>query len=264
MVTGSAQKRRGWWPWALAVLAVLPTGAPAVWSGFRLAVTDPVLSVLAVSEQPLSVRQPAGLWTIGLAATWFGLAYWRRDARWWEAALLLLGGAVALARVGNGWLAALVLLLPLARQLSAIAWRWWAILAVAIAALGATGITLLSSKPPELPRAASDAIQTAQSRGAVFADWRWAPRLGAELGPGREVLAASGLTSQSTDFWLDYLRVVQGHERWAAILAGWQVDLVILDAADQDQKAADLVRQSADWHILYDAAGSLVAQRNAS
>ena len=40
--------------------------------------------------------------------------------------------------------------------------------------------------------------------------------------------------------------------------------MVVLDAADQQRPAADLVRASADWRVIYDADGALVAARMGS
>src|SRR5207245_8244732 len=40
-------------PYIIAILAGLPLLAPEVWSGFRLAQSDSVLSVIAATEQPL-------------------------------------------------------------------------------------------------------------------------------------------------------------------------------------------------------------------
>src|SRR5437016_6084264 len=62
----------------LAVLSVLPLLVPELWVGFRVGLFDTALAVIAPTEQPLSVRSPAGPWAIGLAVVWFGLAYWRR------------------------------------------------------------------------------------------------------------------------------------------------------------------------------------------
>src|SRR5215207_8253447 len=80
-------------PYALALSAVLPLLAAEIWSGFRLAQSDPVLSVIAPTEQPLSVRSPGGIWAMGLALAWLALAYWQREVRLWEATLVLIGGA---------------------------------------------------------------------------------------------------------------------------------------------------------------------------
>src|SRR2546421_72455 len=75
--------------------------------------------------------------------------------------------------------------------------------------LGGVGLLPL---PPETVAAAL------QSNGsAVFADWRWAPTLQAAL-PAQQVLGSKGIAGESDDYWMDYLRVVQGHERWDTIL----------------------------------------------
>src|SRR5438132_1697261 len=192
--------------------AVLPLFALDVWSGFRIAQTDPVLSVIAATEQPLSVRSPAGLWSMLLALTWFGLAYWQRRMTLWEAALVLVGGAAALARLGNAWIYGLAMLLPLLRQLSLLRVQPRMALVVVFAGIAVTAFTILSTLPPALPEAAIAASRT--TSGGVFADWRWAPDLQRTLGTDRRVLASGGLAAESHDFWVDYLRVSQGPARW--------------------------------------------------
>src|SRR5438105_2312206 len=93
----------------VVVLAVLPLLVPELWVGFRVGLFDTALAVIAPTEQPLSVRSPAGPWAIGLALTWFGLAYWQRKFAWWEVALVVVGGIAALVRLGNAWLDAAAL-----------------------------------------------------------------------------------------------------------------------------------------------------------
>ena len=150
---------------------MLPLLAPEVWAGWRLGVSDPVLGVLSAAEQPLSVRSPGGLWAIGLALAWFGLAYWRRQFAWWEAALVLLGGAAALARVGNAWLDAAAMVVPLARQVpvtiasarSEVAGRESGFKTGVFAGIVALGVcaavlTLFATRPPELPAAAAQIV----------------------------------------------------------------------------------------------------------
>jgi hypothetical protein len=254
----------------LTVLAVLPLLVPELWVGFRLGLFDTALSVIAPTEQPLSVRSPAGLWAIGLALAWFGLAYWRRRFAWWEAALVLIGAIAALARMGNAWFDAAALAIPLARQLTMANFRPVILSGLAAVCLASVAATFATTRPPELPAAASEAAAAAAAdltavspteRSTVLADWRWAGEVQQRLGPGRTVWASRGLNSESTDFWLDYLRVAQGHARWADLLSQMRVDLLVLDATGQQRQAADLVRTSADWHVTFDAKGVLVAER---
>jgi hypothetical protein len=245
----------------VALAAVLPLLAPEVWTGFRLAFSDPLLSVIAQTEQPLSVRSPGGVWAMGLAVAWFSLAYWQRSFGLWEAALILLGGAAALARVGNLWLDALLVVLPLARRLSAAhvplaVQSGAAAVSVVVAIWIVTGL-----RPPDLPSAASQATAASASRGRVMADWRWAADLQQRLGSQRRVFASGGLASESSEAWLDYLRVAQGHERWDDALRTQGVDLVVLSASDQQAQAAAVIRTSSAWRVLFDASGALVAER---
>ncbi|HEV7663975.1 MAG TPA: hypothetical protein VGQ62_10610 [Chloroflexota bacterium] len=240
---------------------MLPLFAPEVWTGFRLAPSDIILANLSFAEQPLSVRTPLGLWPFGVALVWFGLAYWRRDARAWEAVLVLVGGAAALARVGNQWVFGLLMLAPLARQVGMVRWRPWSFGVIAAMGLAATATTLVVTRPPELPPSAIQAALTSPVTGTVFADWRWASQLQSKAADSRTVLARGGLVSEPADYWLDYLRVTQGHERWAALLRDWRVGVVVMDAAGQDRKVAELIKNSAEWRVLVDAHGTLVAER---
>src|SRR5439155_21791303 len=96
--------------------------------------------------------------------------------------------------------------------------------------------------------------------GALFADWRWAEELKRQLAGAHQVRPEGGLASESPDFWVDYVRIAQAHERWAEALQRMNIDVVILDSAGT-RPAADLVRESSDWRVVYDAGGALVAER---
>ena len=74
------------------------------------------------------------------------------------------------------------------------------------------------------------------------------------------MLASGGLASESPDFWLDYVRILQGHERWAEALQRMHVDLLVLDT--RQPQIADLVRTSDQWRVVYDADSTLVAERS--
>jgi hypothetical protein len=244
-----------------ALSAVLPMFAPEIWSGFRIAQSDPVLSVIAATEQPLSVRSPGGLWAMLLVLAWFGLAYWQRRMTLWEAALVVLGGAAVLARLGNAWVYGLAMVVPLARQLFTCQVRREMLVALTGVSLAVSGYTLATTGPPALPAGVEQAT-FATTSGTVFADWHWAPDHQRAVGSRNRVLAAGGLVSEASEFWVDYLRITQGHERWADALKLMHVDLVILDT-NASRPAADLVRASADWRVTFDADGALVAVRAA-
>jgi hypothetical protein len=248
-------------PYLLATCAVLPLLAPEIWTGFRLAFSDPFLSVIAPIEQPLSVRSPGGVWAMGLALVWFGLAYWQRRFALWEPVLVVLGGAAALARMGNLWVDAAFILLPLARQVSTAKVPGLILGAAATASVAIAILTLATGRPPELQQAAVDAARASAQQGSVMADWRWSAELQQRLGSQRHVFASNGLASESSDAWLDYLRVAQGHERWAEALRRLGIDTVVLNASDQQVQAAALIRTSPEWRVVYDAAGALVAER---
>lgn len=245
----------------VAAVAALPLLAPEAWGGFRLALSDVALGVIATTEQPLSARNPAGVWAVALALAWFALAYWRRNVTLWEAALVLVGGAAALARLGNAWLYAAAIVPPLGRQIALARPRSALLGALAACSVVVALATLVSTRPPELPTAARDAAIAATQQGTVLADWRWAPELQRQLGSGRRVLGAGGLGSESGDFWVDYVRVLEGHERWPETLSRMHVDLVVVDP--RQAPIADLVRASAQWRVTYDAHNVLVAVRSA-
>jgi hypothetical protein len=248
----------------LAILAVLPLLVPELWVGFRVGLADTALAVIAPTEQPLSVRSPGGLWAMALALAWFGLAYWKRRFSAWETVLVLIGGAAALARLGNAWVDALAIVVPLARQLTIANFKTGLIAGLAAICLAVAVMTFVASRSPELPAAATQTALASGGRGTVLADWHWASDVQHTLGADRHVWTANGLTSESNDFWLDYLRVAQGHAHWAAILRQMHVDLLVLDAAGEQRQAAELVRASSDWRVLFDARGVLVAERISS
>lgn len=250
-------------PWLVAAASVVPLIAAALPSGFRLGVTDIARAVLSSAEQPLSARSPVAVWALVVVAAWFAL--WLRRGRWWEAVVVALAGAMVLARTGNAWLTGVLLVAPLATELRKLPWTSRPVLvgiALVLGVLASVGL-VAAERPRPLTPVAIAAAQQAPTKGSTLAHWAWAPELGNQLGGARPVLAAGGLFAETDEFWIDYLRVAQGHERWATILADWHVDLVVLDAANQEQKAAALVRESPDWQIVYDAEGTLVAERMA-
>jgi hypothetical protein len=225
-----------------------------------VAPSDSVLAAIAPSEQPLSVRSPGGGYAMLLALGWFALAYWRRDVRWWEPLLVLVGGTAALLRTGNVWLDGVCLVLPLGRQLSGIRLQPIMVGALAAGGLAATVATVAMTRPPTLPGAAVVAAQAAAPNGTVFADWRWAPDLQRSM--GQHVWAAGGLASESADFWLDYVRVVQDFDQWPVELRQRNVDLLVLNT--EQSGIVDQVRSSPDWHVVYDSGNALVARRAGS
>jgi hypothetical protein len=245
---------------ALAYLAaaglVLPLVAAEVWSGFRLALADNVLATISVTEQPLSVRTPGGQWAILLALLWFALAYWQRRMRWWEPLLVVLGGTAALLRTGNGWLDAIALIAPLGARLAYLRVPRGLMVGAAVVGACVAAFTLWTTRPPSLPQAAVAAAQS--GHGTVLADWRWAPQLQRDLGTDRRVLASGGLASETPDFWLDYVRVVQDFEKWPDELRGLNADVLVLPT---DQPVTNQVRSSSDWHVVYDSEHVLVAER---
>lgn len=245
-----------------AIALVVPLFVLALWGGLRIAQSDDVLSVIAASEQPLSVRSPNGVWAVLLALAWFGVGYWRRRITLWEAALVVVGGSLALARLGNAWVYGLAMIAPLARQLAPLRLKGPSLAAVVAVGLAVGAYTFLLIRPPALPDVAARAALNADHR-VVFADWRWAPELQQAVGASGQVLAAGGLASESPAFWVDYVRITQGHERWAEALNRMGVGVVVLEGG-QARAAQDLVRGSADWHVVYDADGVVVAERATS
>ena len=55
--------------------------------------------------------------------------------------------------------------------------------------------------------------------------------------------------------------MARGHERWQSLLDADGVTVVILDAADRERLAAELIRASTAWRITFDDGRVLVAQR---
>ena len=248
--------------YAVAAVLVLPLLAVSAWSGFRVAPSDSVLAAIAPSEQPLSVRSPGGGYAMLLALGWFALAYWCRDVRWWEPLLVVAGGLAALLRTGNEWIDAICLVAPLGRQLGGIHLNRVVLGGLAVVGLAVAVTTLVATRPPALPNAAIEAARAAEGDGTVFADWRWAGDLQRGMGQQGRVLAAGGLASESADFWLDYVRVVQDFDQWPIELRQRNVDLLVLNT--EQSGIVDQVRSSPDWHVVYDSGNALVARRAGS
>jgi hypothetical protein len=247
-------------PYVVALAAVVPLIAINTWTGFRLAFADPVLAVLSPTEQALSVRSPGGQWAMLVALAWFALAYWRRNVRWWEIACVVFGGAAVLIRAGNAWLDAIALLVPLARQISLTRVSLWLLGGVAAVSLAYAAVIVSTTRPPALPGQALDVAAAAPGGTTVFADWRWARQLQQRMGDDRRVLAAGGLASESPDFWLNYVRIVNDYEQWPAELRALDADLLVLDS--ENSTLADQVRASSEWRVLYDTGTAFVAERS--
>src|SRR5579871_5057747 len=187
---------------AVAVCAVLPLVAGSVWTGFRLA----------------------------LALVWFGLAYWQRRLEPWEVVMVVVGGAIALARLGNAWFYALAMVPPLARQLAIARLDTRVLSAAAIVSLATAVFIVYTTRPPALPSAAETAAVNATASGEVFGDWRWAGELERQL--GQRVVPENGFASENADFWSSYVRIMQGHEHWLQDLQGLDANVVVVDSAD--------------------------------
>jgi hypothetical protein len=244
-------------PYLAAAALVLPLFALGLWSGFRIGLADSVLSAIAASEQALSVRTPGGVWAMALALLWFALAYWRRAAPFWQAALVVLGATAALLRAGNAWIDGVLLIAPLGAQLASLRLQPVILCAVATCGVLVASTTVWTARPPALPHAAVEAAKAADPTDTVFADWRWAAELQQHL--DERVLASGGLASESSDFWLNYVRITQDHERWSAELRDLDADMVVLSP---DQSALiQVVRASSEWHALYDGGDAFVAER---
>jgi hypothetical protein len=263
----------------LAVCLVLPLLAVNAWIGYRIGLPDTVLGLVSPSEQPLSIRDPGAVWAAGVLLLWFGLVYWRgMSVAWWEALLVFVGATAAMLRAGNLWLLGLAMVIPLARQLSTV-WsnpatpadtaksaapapipRWTMPVAATAAIAIAVALALLTRPVAAPPRAIAAALQ-APPDATILADWRWAADLQRRLGDDRHVLAAGGLLSEPASFWIDYLRVAHGYEHTDDVLSAYDVRLVFLDSGDQAALGAQVIRDSADWHVSFDADGALVAQR---
>jgi hypothetical protein len=234
-----------------------------VWGGLRLGQSDVVLATISPTEAALSIRSPVGIWAVLLSLGWFALAYRSRAFAAWEPVLVVVGGVVALLRLGNTWLDAIAMVLPLARELRMVHLPATRSGLAVLLCVGAAGGLLALGRPPSLPRSAVTAAQAGPSSARVLAYWAWAPELQQQLGSERTVIGANGFTSETPQFWTEYVGLSLGHERWAYVLRQRSIDLVVLNTTDQ-AAAADLVRASADWRVLDDADDALVAEREST
>lgn len=250
-------------PPALALLAVAPMVLPLWWTGFRLSwQPHPTLGALLETERPLTVRPFEGAWAVLVAAAWFGLAYRDRRLAWWEGVLFLGGAVLALVRLGNVWLFAAALVPLFARRLALARVPPLPAAAVAAALLAASGWALLSTRPPPLPSSAVSAARSAGASRSVLAALAWATPLQQALGH-EPVLGAGDPWQSPPDYWPDFQKVSLGHVSWMALLDRYGVDVVVLDAAGTQRRAAELMRKQPGWQVISDADGALVARRAA-
>jgi hypothetical protein len=196
-----------------------------------------------------------------LALLWVALTYRAPRVVWWEAVLVGLAAAVALVRVGNAWLDALALLAPLAMRFRDVQVTRPTLARLSVVCLFVTVAAAAASRPPSLPVAATEAVLRQAGSGRVVSDWRWAPQLQRDLGPGRAVLGGEGIYSEPSAYWLDYVKITQAHYRWDAILRALDADMVVLESGSAQRAAADAIRASATWRVVFDGEGALVATR---
>jgi hypothetical protein len=192
---------------------------------------------------------------------WFGLAYRQRHVALWEPVLVLIGGVLALARLGNAWMDAAAMLAPLARRFAIANPKFALRIVLTVGCLVVATLAVVYSRPPDLPSSALQEGRLLNEHGAILAYWRWAGELQHEVGPRRVVLASGGLSSELSDFWLDYIRIGQGHEHWAELLRQMDVDTVVLESGDEQRALAQLVSASPDWDVIYAQEGVLEALR---
>ncbi|MBI2755692.1 MAG: hypothetical protein HYX52_03180 [Chloroflexi bacterium] len=255
----------GWgWASALVLAVLLPLLQPILAQPLHLAVQPhPTLGAILESEQPLTVRQPAGAWVLALCVVWFALAYLSRTrVPWWEGALIAAGALFALLRLGNVPVFAAMAAIPLARR--------FALSPVPrpglVAALGAllAGLGLLAAArglPVAAPPAAIAPLRP--SSGAVFTSRAWADSLKSQLASDRQVLGAGDPWDMPVEFWTDYQRVSLGHVTWQEILRRWNVSALVLDASGSQRRAADLVRRpGSGWRVVLDDGVALAAIRD--
>jgi hypothetical protein len=233
-----------------------------VWEGFRVAwQPHPTLRYFDPLEQALTIRTLPGAWALLLAVTWFAAVHRRRAVHWWEVLLVGAGLGIALVRLGNVWLAALLLAAPLASQATHASLRVKAlVLLVVTSVLLSLGIAV-AGRPAPLPPAAAEALRaTGASGGSVFADRAWASDLQHAL-PQWTVLGAGDAWSQDPSYWEDYFNVSLGWHRWDALLDARRADTLVVEPARDQADLAWEVRRSTHWHVLLDAPNLLVAER---
>jgi hypothetical protein len=246
---------------ALAAFAVLPMLAPLLGTDLHVAL-QPYTPAAAAHplEQPLSVRSVSGVFALLAVAGWLALASRSRNVSWWEAGLVLLGGALALVRLGNVWVLALALVLAIGRQLTLARLRTRDLAAgigVLVCATLAVGVY---GRPEPVPASALRALSDAPAANAVLSFQPWAREL-ARTANGRAVLGARDAWDLDPSFWLDYERASGGHRTWPAILERYDVGTLVLESRTTQAELATLVRESPEWRVLFDSGDALVATR---
>ena len=236
---------------------------PLVWSGFHAAVQPrEALGQLSDLEQPLTIRSPLGEWAALVALGWFALAYRARNVAAWEPALLVVGGTLALLRLGNTWLFAMAMVAPLARQVHLARIPFRLLFGAALVFIFISAGLLVATRPAPTPNTAVQAALAAPSTsGNVLAARQWADTVQRGLGSGRTVLGAGDLWGQSDEYWSDFQKMSLAHVTWAELLQRYDVGMVVLDASGSQKMLAAEIRQAPNWRTVLDDGSALVAVR---
>jgi hypothetical protein len=135
-------------------------------------------------------------------------------------------------------------------------------------AISPVGGQLLGSKPrPEklvynagTPRAITEYIRENPPRGLVYAPQWWSDWLGWAGPPGLQTVVSTNVHLAPKLLWDGYMRVSKGETYWDDLLDRWNVQMVVVDKAEQ-KKLTSEVRGSGVWQVVYEDSQGIVAVR---
>ena len=135
-------------------------------------------------------------------------------------------------------------------------------------ALSPAGGQFLGSEPrpperlysPGTPLAISEYLREKPPRGLVYAPQWWADWLAYAGPPGVQTVVSTNIHLAPKLLWDGYMRVSKGETYWNDLLDRWNVQVVVVDKAEQ-KKLTSEVRRSATWHVVYEDQQGIVAVR---
>jgi len=136
-------------------------------------------------------------------------------------------------------------------------------------AVSPAGGQLLGSKPrarhelynSETPLAITDYVREHPPRGLVYAPQWWSDWLAWAGPPGLKTVVSTNIHLAPKLLWTGYMRVSKGETYWSDLLNRWNVQMVVVDKAQQ-KKLAGEVRGSGEWRVVYEDDLGFVAVRN--
>jgi hypothetical protein len=112
-------------------------------------------------------------------------------------------------------------------------------------------------------QAAADFL-TEQGARRIFTRFAWGEYLGWSLAPRATVFMDGRIDIFADDIWGQYAAITRGRSDWEEILAGYDVDCLVLDASGYDGQLLSFVEKSPRWREALKKGSAVVFLRESS